>query len=61
MRIGDEISYFGTLTLVLHALSPAGKPTADAIEAARASLRAYKAITSAGIDNVYAWSGFCHW
>ena len=61
VRVGDEIALYGNLTLVLHALSPPGKPTADTIEAARACLRAYQTISSAEIDNVYTWSGFCHW
>lgn len=61
VRMGDEIFYYSTLALVLHALSPAGQPTSDAIGAARACMRAYQTITSVGFDNVYAWIGFCHW
>lgn len=61
MRVGDEILYYGTMTLLLHALSPTGKPNRDAVEAARACLRAYKEVTSADIDNVYTWSSFCVW
>lgn len=61
MRVGDDILYYSTLTLVLHALSPTGKPTVDSVKAARACLRAYKAISSSDVDNVYSWSVFCHW
>lgn len=61
IRVGDEIAFYSTLTLLLHALSPPGKPTADAVEAARASLRAYKTVSNVEMHNVYTWSGFCHW
>lgn len=61
IRVGDEIMYYSTLTLLLHALSPAGKPTRDTVEAARACLRAYKSVTNSRTENVYTWSGFCHW
>lgn len=61
ITVGDEIMYYSTLTLVLQANSPAGKPEADAIEAARTCLRSYKTISDANIGNVYTWSSFCHW
>lgn len=61
ITVGDEIMYYSTLTLVLHALSPPGKPSVDAIEAARACLRSYNTIQTTDIGNVYSWSSFCHW
>ena len=61
MIVGDEIMYYSTLTLVLQANSPAGKPQNDAVEAARTCLRSYKTISDAEIGNVYTWSSFCHW
>ncbi|KAK3711847.1 hypothetical protein LTR37_009365 [Vermiconidia calcicola] len=60
---GDTIMYHSTMTSILHAMSTARQTRPAALDAARAYLRTSREISHGEQvkNNMYTWSGFCHW
>lgn len=62
MVVGDKVFYLGTITLVLHAITPA-EPTSTsaALDYARRFLVAIRDIAHTHCNNEYSWTAYCHW
>ncbi|KXT10140.1 hypothetical protein AC579_503 [Pseudocercospora musae] len=59
--IGDTIAHWSMMTLVLQAVATSPEAKAEALTAARTTLRLSRNLTQTHKGNVYAWAMYCNW
>ncbi|EME83754.1 uncharacterized protein MYCFIDRAFT_210695 [Pseudocercospora fijiensis CIRAD86] len=58
---GDTIAHWSMMTLVLQAVATSPEAKAEALTAARTTLRLSRDLTQTHKGNVYAWAMYCNW